>query len=386
LSAPLLKPPREAWAQWISPQTLLSQVRNTAPFLEPRLPAAEHGRLVELGRSPHGFLRILASWKNILQPRLAPEEQLQDYFALCLACHHSTVATFVPTDVDTKIRGVIVRESRDPEVLRPMLRLALDSREWTEDGISIRAVRGVSGHNGEQWSAIAGTLGRLLELGDTASAQEAQAAIETEIDREQAVFDAAAAEPGAELDLLRLSMTLAHNRGDLTQGMGFWKRTPLTAPIMERLSARGRFPLAVRVYQHTGLSAEGHRHYPLRGVKALRCSTATLLPLCPFLDEWGAAISRIDESHEVLAALVTGCRKVEGQQGYYRAIAGMRAASPAAFERTAARMPNAVQRLVRDAALRKLIDVPRVSFESMMRKRARAALAMFAGMSSPNGP
>jgi hypothetical protein len=27
--------------------------------------------------------------------------------------------------------------------------------------------------------------------------------------------------------------------------------------------------------------------------------------------------------------------------------------------------------------MRKLIDVPRVSFESMMRKRARAALGMF---------
>ena len=151
---------------------------------------------------------------------------MQDYFALCLACHHATVATFVPTDVDTKIRGIVWRESRDPDVLRPMLRLALASRAWTEDGISVRAVRGVSGHNGEQWSAIAGGLGRLLELGDTVSAEEAQAAIEAEIDREQAVFDEVAAERDAELDLLRLSMTLAHNRGDLTQGMGFWKRTP----------------------------------------------------------------------------------------------------------------------------------------------------------------
>ncbi len=71
-----------------------------------------------------------------------------------------------------------------------MLRLALAARAWTEDGISVRSVRGVSGHNGEHWSAIAGGLGRLLELGDTASAEEAQAAIEAEIDREQAIFDA----------------------------------------------------------------------------------------------------------------------------------------------------------------------------------------------------
>ncbi|HMC58402.1 MAG TPA: hypothetical protein VKJ01_04340 [Candidatus Solibacter sp.] len=369
------------WDRWIGPETLIAQVHSTAPFLEARLSATEPGRLIELGLSPDGFLRILANWQNILSPNLNPEEQLQDYFAFCLACHHATVATFVPTDVDTKIRGIVWRESRDPDVLRPMLKLALASRAWSEDGISVRAIRGVSGHNGEQWSAIAGGLGRLLELGDTVAAEEAQAAIEAEIDREQAVFDEVAAERDAELDLLRLAMTLAHNRGDLSQGMGFWKRTPLTAPVMEHLSGRGRFSLAVRVYQHTGLSAEGHRHYPLRAVKALRRSAATLLPLCPFLDEWGGVVAQLEDRHEVLAALVGGCQKVQGQQGYYRAIAGMRTASPGAFDRAAARMSNGEQRLLRGAELRKLIDVPRVSFESMMRKRARTALAMFSGKS-----
>ena len=357
------------------------QVRNTAPFLERRIAAAEPGRLIELGHSRDGFLRVLANWENILGPHLNPEEQLQDYFALCLASHHATVATFVPTDVDTKIRGILWNESRDPEVLRPMLRFALGSCGWTEDGISTRAVRGISGHNGEQLSVIAGGLGRLLELGDTAAAEEAQAAIEAEIDREQTVFDEVAAERDAELELLRLSMTLAHNRGDLTQGMGFWMRTPLSTPLMEHLSARGRFALAVRVYQHSGLSTEGHRHYPLRPVKALRRSPATLLPLSPFLGEWGGVVAQLEESHEVLAALVAGCQKVKGQQGYYRAIAGMLAASSDAFERTAARMPSATQRLLRGGELRKLIDVPRLSFESMMRKRARTALALFRGKS-----
>jgi hypothetical protein len=371
--------PRAAWAHFIAPETLLSQVRGTIPFVEPLLPERETARLIDLGGTPRGFLRVLSSWENILRDSLSPGEQLQDYFALCLACHHATVATFVPTDVDTKIRGVLWRESRDPEALRPMLRFALEARRWTDEGVSIRAVRGVSGHNGEHWSAIAGGLGRMLELGDTASAEEALAAIEAEIDREQAVFDAVAREAGGELDLLRLSMTLAHNRGDLTQGMGFWKRGPRTAAVEEHLSTRGRFALAVRLYQHTGLSAEGHRHYPLRGVKALRRSPETLLPLCPFLDEWGGAAVRLEERHEVLEALVTGCHKVQGQQGYYRAIAGMRAAGGGAFERAASRMSNAAQRLLRAAELRKLIDISRASFESMMRKRARAALALFGG-------
>ncbi len=374
-----IKRRRDAWAQWISPETLIAQVRNAAPFLEARLRVTETGSLIELGNSSDGFLRILANWQNILSASLTPDEQLQGYFALCLACHHATVATFVPTDVDTKIRGILWRESRDPAVLRPMLRLALAARAWTEDGISVRSVRGVSGHNGEHWSAIAGGLGRFLELGDTASAEEAQTAIEVEIDREQAIFNEVAGERDAELDLLRLSMTLAHNRGDLTQGMGFWTKTPVTAPLMEHFAARGRFALAVRIYQHTGLSSEGHRHYPLRPIKALRRSPATLLPLCPFLDEWGSVVSQLEESHEVLAALVMGSQKVQGQQGYYRAIAGMLAASSGAFERATARMPNGAQRLLRSAEMRKLIDVPRISFESMMRKRARTALAMFGG-------
>ena len=352
----------------------MSQAHNTLPYLPALLPVPEGGRLIEIGGTSDGFLRILASWENIYRLDLSHAEQLQDYFALCLSCHHTTVATFVPTDVDTKIRGILWRETSDPEVLKPMMRFALGARGWVEDGISTRSVRGVSGHNGEHWSAIAGGLGRMLELGDTVSAEEAQASIEAEIDREQAIFDQVASEGGAELDLLRLSMTLAHNRGDLTQGMGFWKKTPSTVALMDHLSTRGRFDLAVRMYQETGLSAEGHRHYPLRPVKALRRSPATLLPLCPFLDDWGGRVSQLDENYEVLAALVHGCQKLKGQQGYYRAIAGMHAASPSAFDRAALRMPNGTQRLLRTAEMRKLIDVPRVSFESMMRKRASASL------------
>jgi hypothetical protein len=365
-----------AWDQWIHPETLLSQVFNTAPFLEPRLPAAERSRLIDLGDSAIGFLRILASWENILRPGSHPAEQLQDYFALCLACHHATVATFVPTDVDTKIRGILWHQTRDREVLRPMLQLALAARTWTEDGISARFVRRVSGHNGEHWSAIAGGLGRLLELGDHLGAEEAREAIEAEITREQSIFDQAATEPGAELDLLRLSTALAHNRGDLKQGMGFWKRGPLTASLIDRFSSC--FAPAVRMYQQTGLAADGHRHYPLRQVKVLRRSPSTLIHISPFLDDWGGIIAGLPESHEVLAALVTGCQKVPGQQGYYRAMAGMMAASPADFERAVSRMPNAAQRHIRSAESRKLVDVPRISFESMMRKRARVALPSIA--------
>jgi hypothetical protein len=92
------------------------------------------------------------------------------------------------------------------------------------------------------------------------------------------------------------------------------------------------------------------------------------------LDDWGAVVAHLEENDEVLAALVIGCQKIKGQQGYYRAIAGMQAASPGPSTVLLRRMPNATQRLLRAAEMRKLINVPRVSFESMMRKRARASL------------
>jgi len=49
-------------------------------------------------------------------------------------------------------------------------------------------------------------------------------------------------------------------------------------------------------------------------------------------------------------------------------------------------MPNGAQRLLRSAEMRKLIDVPRVSFESMMRKRGRTALAIFGAKASSSFP
>jgi hypothetical protein len=105
----------------------------------------------------------------------------------------------------------------------------------------------------------------------------------------------------------------------------------------------------------------------------------TQRPLFLSANGLGSQAYRLTAELEALAALVGGCQKIQGQQGYYRAIAGMRAASSGDFECAAARMPNAAQRLLRGSELRKLIDVPRVSFESMMRKRARTAWTMFSG-------
>lgn len=109
-------------------------------------------------------------------------------------------------------------------------------------------------------------------------------------------------------------------------------------------------------------------------MKALRRSAETLLPLPPFLDAWGARVAQLDECAEVLEALVVGCRKIEGQQGYYRAIAGMQAAGSGRFQQAVGAMSNSARKLLREPEMRKRIDTAQGSFESTMRKRTRTAL------------
>ncbi len=378
---------------WISPDTLLSQVRNTAPFLYPLPPVTKATRIAPLaGEGSLGYRLILSAAEGFSWESLTESEELVDYFTLCLACHHATVATFVPTDVDSKIRGLAFFKTHDREVLREMMRAGQAMHSWSLDGISTRAqfvedIGPVSGHDGEWLSVMAGALGRMLQCGDLESAGAAAEAIDMELRRELRAFRRACELPGRELDVLRLAMSITHNIGDLDQGISFWESKTVTAQARERFGRlahenkaayEGGFQPIADLYRKA-LAAEGHRHYPLRPVKPLRKSPDLLLPLGPFFDEWGQTVMRhpdldLDEKAEVLDALARGCRKVSNQQGYYRAIAGMREASRRDFDAAAERMPNAGRKELKDPELRRLVDIPRQSFESRMKKTIPPAL------------
>ena len=379
------------WQPWIKPAVILEQVWNTAPYLRdrPAEPAPEGVRLMDLGAGPLGFLAILQHGDRIERPTRR-SEQLEDYFALCLSAHHATVATFVPTDVDTKIRGLLWRETRDPAVLGRMLHLTLEMAHWTLKGISTRvdevANSGpVSGHDGERLGVLSGGLGRMLATGAVDLAAKAEAAIDEELDREAVAFRIALHEPGQELLAMRLAMSLTHNVGDLDQGISFWEGVPDDAPAKARFHRlahentqpyQGSFAAAAAIYK-TALAAEGHRHYPLRPIRGLRQSADLLLPLGPCLDDWGALVGRHPalspaDRVEVLSALVTGCKKVPNQQGYFRALAGWHEAASRTYDVAANDAPSGVQKLMREATFRQMVAVPRVSFESMLRKKVVA--------------
>lgn len=371
----------------IAVETLIDQVRSAAPFLFAGDAPPPPTTLLAAAEAPRGWLQIIRH-ANYVAADLAPEA----YFVLCLACHHASVGTFVPTDVDSKIRGHLwaPREDADAEWLSRQAAIALRARRWDIEGIAARFVRvgtdarPVSGHDGEHLSVLGGALASLVRADETQAAGEFEAAIDDELAREARAFQAVADTPGAELDLLRLAALLAHNQGDVDQALSFWPKHARLAAMRERFTDLahqpqrygGAFAQAARLYAAL-LAPEGHRNYPLRAVKALRRAPDLLLPLGPFLDDWGRTVARhkgLDEAEraEVAAALLAGCRKLEAQDGYYRALAGMNEALPRGLDALARLMPSAARATLKDPALRRKLAVPQASFESSYRKRARS--------------
>jgi hypothetical protein len=389
-----------AFGGFIGPQNLVALVKSTAPYLfDGSLPAfatppATTGERLH----QHAFHR-LGWWSILRHAELLPtveaptQEQLTDYFALCVAAHFASVATFVPTDVDTKIRQHLWWR-RAPEELARMRAVALATREWDVSAVSARIVHvddevgPVSGHDGERLSILCGGLLGHVVAEDAAGAAELEAAVDAELAREADAFERLARAPGRERDLLIVAASIIHNAGDVDQGLSASWGKPVVKRLHERFGrlaherpARygGAFARAAALYREL-MASEGHRHYPLRETKLLRADPALLLPVGPFFDEWGATLARwprwsTAQRAEVLAAVVHGVRKVKGQQGYYRALAGWSTVSRIDAPDVLALLPSGVRTELKDPDLRKKVAVRRESFESGMFKRARAILS-----------
>lgn len=99
-------------------------------------------RLSQLSLGTDGWKKILTAPRSVLPPASdkPTPQQREDYFALCLAAHFATVATFVPTDVDSKIRGHCWSDP-DVSVLRTQFSVLKSALKWDVDSVSKRTVR-----------------------------------------------------------------------------------------------------------------------------------------------------------------------------------------------------------------------------------------------------
>ena len=396
---------RGAFGGFIGPKNLLALVDSAAPWLfdgshplHAQVPATSGSRPDEHGHHALGWWSILRHADLVRAADAPTAADRADYFALCLACHFASVATYVPTDVDAKIRHALWLEQDDAAELARMRELALATVHWDTSGVSTRAVvlekagrrERHSGHDGERLSVLCGGLVGHHHVGDVTNARRFEAAIDEELSREAAAFDDVVRQKGRETTVAGLAAILTHNAGDVMQVLGSKHARHLPAAVKLRFTdlARerferygGAFGRAAAVYRNV-MAPEGHRNYPLRELKELRRSPELLLPIAPFLDDWGARLALwpgwdLAERANVVAGLVEGCRKVQGQEGYYRALAGFDREFPGGLDsrELTAHLGARLRKELKDAKLRQKIAVRRESFESSYAKRVRAALA-----------
>lgn len=325
----------------IAPTLLLEQVKSTAPWaltLDPLLPSAA----------------ILAAAPEIEKQWLEGGDT-ERYFVCLLAAHFTTVATFVPTDVDVRIRQIYWST-----LARKKLQSAIERVEevarWDVRPVSARTVvldgDLLAGHQGEWFSVMAGALGRALALADTEAVQRASAWIEAELSREAQLVTRARTK-GTDQELLSVVTTVAHNLGDLSRVVDTWHPELVASELGRRYQRLGhddaaRFDGAfvyVGELNKALMAKENHRFLPLRKPRCLRRARAFLLPFGPYFYDWGRLIGStplLDDAEraEVLLALLGVHERRTDEHGCLRAIAGMNSVYPGGVDKLARLLPS----------------------------------------------
>jgi hypothetical protein len=354
----------------IAPDNLLGQVRVTAPFLFEGEPPAADGPLRYIRRLRDADGRGLGG---------------ADYYALCLSAHWATAGTFVPTDVDNAIRWKLWQEA-SPALISAQTDLVLDALGWDYAPVTGRRVAGPKGeplstHEGTWFSVAVGAYAA-CRAKLPARAAEVLRAMRAEADREAAIF-AALADAGDGVAVLKACALVAHNFGDLDRVADQWElpaddalRAALYDAAKPGASLYGGLLGWAGELNKRFLSADNHRHYPLRAPKCLRRSADLLIPVGPFFDDWGRAVARHpalsrEDAAEVARALIDGWVRMHEPVGYARALAGILEAFPGGRQALGKLLPGADRRALESGPLKAALDVPRERFEAQWANRVR---------------
>jgi hypothetical protein len=382
----------------IAPKLLAAQVIGTASWAidiqEPSsiAPGEPASRSTGQGGSPSAIVRDAES----IEAKWSLDPLSSNYFALLLAAHHLTVATFVPTDVDARIRHHAWVDA-DADRLARQIELVDAAASWDARAVSARTLADprapegppISGHDGEWLAVWAGAMGRALVLDDATSRDRTSAAIDASLARQASLYCALEASPDRMADLLRASTILAHNAGDLSRVVEQWPKRPSIEPHRTRLMKLGhergdRFGGAfVRAGAlNKALTAiENHRFLALRAPRGLRRARSLLLPIGPFLDEWGQTIARTplledDDRAEVVTALLETHVRGPDQQGCLRALAAIHQHAPGGLDRLVPDLPARLRKVVRAGAVRDAMKTSKTAFEQRYFAKARVERAL----------
>jgi hypothetical protein len=372
-----------ASARGISPQLLLAQVRNTAPWLVDA-PLNAFAKAIPCAAVLADVDAAEVAWKK--------NSDAAGYLRFLIAAHFATVATFVPTDVDQRIRDIAWKSTK-AEQLQSVVDAVLALTDWpiaplTERGVTVDKDY-VAGHHGEWFSILAGALGRAIEVECEASIVKCTEWLDAELAREAAMFKRAVKQGEAQT-ILSLCTVLAHNVGDLSRVVDSWAESAQAIELAAKYTRLGHEKSAVfgdalaraGALNKAKMAAENHRFLPLRTPRALRTSRDLLLPIGPYFDGWGSMIAQ-HPSHderdlaEVALALCLLHERSPREHGCLRALSGIDRVTPGGLGALMKLMPADKRALGLQGGVRQAMRTTEASFLETFHKDVKELLKSY---------
>ncbi|MGB0455206.1 MAG: hypothetical protein ACPGJV_15975, partial [Bacteriovoracaceae bacterium] len=281
----------------IAPNILLKHIENTAPFLfegeiNTKLPGRE-------------FLEKLRFYKKNSKP--LKNLNLTEYFHLCLCAHWTTAGTFVPTDVDNQIREKLWKHEKIQKHIANMAKITIESWKWDYSPVTNRKSYNrlnnevMSTHEGTWLSVAIGAYCALEKNKESKLAGDVAEVILAEIKKEEQLL-LQLREDRDHINFLRAAPLMAHNFGDLNRVMDQWQMDENGAFFKKIYKLGHRVnPDYDPILVYTGnvnrefSSKENHRHMSMRQPKCLRKSNDFLIPVGPFMDQWGKTLGQSEK-------------------------------------------------------------------------------------------
>ena len=360
----------------IAPNILLQQVESTTPFLFQGEIDTKSVNCEYLGKLRH-YKKNLKLLKNI---------DLAEYFHICLCAHWSTAGTFVPTDVDNQIRKTLWTHGEIQKYIEKMAKTTMKSWKWDYSQVTNRKSYNrkndqvMSTHEGTWLSVAIGAYCALVKNKKDQLASEMADLILAEIQKEQDIMQELR-EDRDHINFLRSAPLMAHNFGDLDRVMVQWEMDPNDA-FYKRVFKLGHKlnenydPILV----YTGKvnkefsSKENHRHMSMRQPKCLRKSYKFLIPVGPFMDDWGKALGEsedlsLTEKAEIIAALFEGYKRQDEAFGYIRGYRTLLKQIDGGLDAFGQELPYDLIREIRKSKFSELAEISREEFEADYAKR-----------------
>jgi len=354
----------------IAPNILLKHVENTAPFLF-------EGELETSGEK-RAYLEKLRFYKKNLKS--LGHINLAEYFYVCMAAHWTTAGTFVPTDVDNQIREGLWKHQSIMKYIEKMARITIDSWTWDYSQVTNRKSYNrinnevMSTHEGTWLSVAIGAYCALTKHKQTELAQEVADVILAEIKKEEDLL-IQLREDRDHINFLRAAPLMAHNFGDLDRVMVQWNMNT-EDPFCKRIYRLGHDlnEAYSNILVYTGQvnkefsSKENHRHMSMRQPKCIRKSHHFLIPVGPFMDQWGEDIGKsellsIEEKAEIVCALYDGFKRQDQAFGYCRAFGALIAKLPGGMSQLEEYIPFDVMAEMKVSKFREIASASKENFE-----------------------